>query len=86
MIGLRRQQARAFAQLADMTRDKKSDDHADQEERNSCAPNLSRKDFMALVLKRAAITGSVLAAPKIVDKFLVPPANALTTSSHGSTP
>jgi hypothetical protein len=52
----------------------------------SCEPTLSRKEFVALVLKRAAIAGAVIAAPKVVDKFMVQPANAFAvTSTRGHT-
>jgi hypothetical protein len=49
----------------------------------SCEPGLSRKGFIELVLKRALGAGVVLAAPKIVDKFLIPPAYA-TISTGGA--
>jgi hypothetical protein len=60
---------------------KSPDNKFSQSEDASCTPALSRKKFMAMVLKRAAIAGAVLAAPKIVDKFLVPPAQAMMLTS-----
>lgn len=48
---------------------------------NSCEPSLSRAEFIARVVKGAALTGGVLAAPKILDKFLVPPAYAGASTS-----
>jgi hypothetical protein len=42
----------------------------------SCDPAYSRKEFFALVIKRAAVAGVVICAPKIVDKFFLPPAEA----------
>ncbi len=61
-----------------------ADNKGKDKERISCAPNLSRKDFMTLVVKRATITGTVLAAPKIIDKFLVPSADAKASSTSAS--
>jgi len=54
---------------------------------HSCEPTLRRKEFLALVLKRATLAGVVLAAPRVVDKFLVPPAKAMmvTTSTRVGT-
>ncbi len=43
---------------------------------NSCEPSLTRAEFITRVVKGAALTGGVLAAPRILDKFLVPPAFA----------
>ncbi len=46
--------------------------------------SISRKEFVRLVLKRGAIAGAVVAAPRIIDKFLVPPVYAGTsTMPHG---
>lgn len=46
--------------------------------------SISRKEFVALVLKRGAIAGAILSAPKVLDKFLVPPASATSsTVVHG---
>jgi len=42
---------------------------------------MSRKEFVALVLKRGAITGAILAAPRVLDKFLVAPGLAANPSS-----
>ena len=42
----------------------------------SCDSSMSRKDFVALVLKRSYVAGAILAAPAIVDTFLAPPAMA----------
>lgn len=43
---------------------------------SSCEQSLTRAEFIARVLKGAALTGGLLAAPKVLDKFLVPPAFA----------
>ncbi len=50
----------------------------------ACDATLSRKDFLTKLVQRAAVAGSLIAAPKIIDKFLVPPAQALnsTTTVH----
>lgn len=50
----------------------------------ACDANLSRKEFLTKLVQRAAVAGSLIAAPQIVDKFLVPPAYALnsTTTVH----
>lgn len=46
--------------------------------------SISRKEFVRLVLKRGAIAGAIMTAPKIIDKFLVPPVYAGTsTMPHG---
>ncbi len=47
---------------------------------SSCEQSLTRAEFIARVLKGAALTGGLLAAPKVLDKFLVPPAFAGTSS------
>ncbi len=72
--------------------------HDAESTRPSCQPDLTRKEFLALVLKRGAIGGAILFAPKILDKFLVPPVEAATmytgcpdtsrlqdTTPHGTT-
>jgi hypothetical protein len=53
----------------------------------ACDATLSRKDFLTKLVQRAAVAGSLIAAPKIIDKFLVPPAQALnsTTTVHDTT-
>jgi len=58
-----------------------SEEKQSGEERSS-VNGMTRKDFLALVIKRASIAGMIVAAPKIVDKFLIPPvyaAASLTT-------
>jgi hypothetical protein len=47
----------------------------------SCDPAYSRKEFFALVIKRAAVAGTIICAPKIVDKFFLPPANAMMVAT-----
>ncbi|GEM_PF-2056636 len=42
----------------------------------SCDSHLSRKEFLRTVIRRAAVAGAILAAPRVVDKFLVPPVYA----------
>jgi hypothetical protein len=46
----------------------------------SSDPTLTRKQFIEKVVKGAAITGGAMIAPRIIDKFLVPPAYAGTSS------
>jgi len=41
---------------------------------------MSRKEFFGLVVRRAAAAGVLAAAPAIVDKFLVPPALAQSST------
>lgn len=55
----------------------------ENEEANEKAsdPTLTRQEFLLKIVKAAAIAGGVLAAPKVIDKFLVPP--ALASSSTG---
>ncbi|CAN5675571.1 hypothetical protein BH10CYA1_BH10CYA1_55250 [soil metagenome] len=52
--------------------------------KTACDATLSRKEFLTKLVQRAAVAGSLIAAPKIIDKFLVPPAQALnsTTTVH----
>jgi len=47
------------------------------EDKSSCDPSLSRKKFLELAIKRGALAGAILSAPKIVDKFLIPPVHAM---------
>lgn len=47
---------------------------------SSCEQSLTRAEFITRVVKGAALTGGLLAAPKILDKFLVPPAFAGASS------
>jgi hypothetical protein len=56
------------------------------EKTSSCEPGLTRKEFIAMVVKRGAIAGAIIAAPKVVDKFLVPPAHAMTSTGHAHLP
>ncbi len=41
-------------------------------EGTSCDPALTRKEFIQKVLKGAALTGGIIAAPKVLDKFILP--------------
>jgi hypothetical protein len=66
--------------------DKQLEPANSDENRPSCEEGLSRKEFIALVVKRAAIAGAVVAAPKVLDKFLVPPVEALTSTGGGHRP
>ncbi len=50
----------------------------------SCELAMSRKDFVAKVLRRATIAGAILAAPAVIDKFLVPPGIAAMMSDSGT--
>lgn len=47
----------------------------------SSVPALARKEFVKLTLKRGAIAGAILAAPAIIDKFMIPPVHAAGMSS-----
>lgn len=47
----------------------------------SCDPSLDRKQFLAMVVKRAGLAGALLLAPKVVDSFLVPPVYAAMYSA-----
>lgn len=49
----------------------------------SCAGDISRKEFLEQVVRRAAVAGAILAAPAIVDRFLVPPVYAMPTTPIG---
>jgi hypothetical protein len=50
----------------------------------SALPAISRKEFISRVVKGAAITGGVLLAPKVLDKFLIRAAYATTSTSVGA--
>ena len=52
-------------------------------DKDSAVPNMTRKEFLALVVKRATIAGAIVAAPQIADKFLVPPAYAAVSRTTG---
>ena len=54
-----------------------------ENERIACDPTLSRKQFIERVVKGAVVTGAILAGPKVLDKFLVPPAYASASSCAG---
>ena len=54
------------------------------EQPDSCDSSYSRKQFLSQVVKRAGLVGVILATPKIVDKFLVPPACAAAMYSPNS--
>lgn len=50
----------------------------------SSDPTLTRQEFIRKVAKGAVITGGLLAAPKVIDKFLIPAAYAgCSTDSTG---
>ncbi|MGH9548217.1 MAG: hypothetical protein ACRD3W_02535 [Terriglobales bacterium] len=51
-------------------------------DRQACDARVSRKEFLTTLIKRATLAGALLAAPKVVDKFLVPPAYAATSTTH----
>jgi len=46
------------------------------ENMTSCDPAITRKDFLSKVIKGAALTGGLLVAPKVLDKFLIQPVYA----------
>ena len=48
----------------------------------SCDGRVSRKEFLTTVIRRASIAGALLAAPQVIDKFLIPPAYAVTSTTH----
>ncbi len=48
----------------------------------ACDGSLSRKEFLTKLVQKAALAGSLVAAPKIIDKFLVPPALAINSTQH----
>jgi hypothetical protein len=47
----------------------------------ACDSRVSRKEFLTTLVRRATLAGAILAAPKVIDKFLVPPAMAVTSTS-----
>jgi len=47
----------------------------------SCQKTLARKEFFALVIRKAAAAGALAGAPALVDKYLVPSAFAAGPSS-----
>lgn len=49
----------------------------------SCTTGMTRKQFLALVTKRAAMAGVLLITAAIADRFLVPPAYAAQSSPVG---
>lgn len=53
-------------------------------EKQACDSRVSRKEFLTTLVRRATLAGAILAAPKVVDKFLVPPALAVTSTSQFS--
>ena len=57
-----------------MTSEPHRDNESDLEP--SCAPGLSRKEFLAAVVKKASLVGALTAAPMMIDTFLVPSAEA----------
>jgi hypothetical protein len=42
----------------------------------ACDSKLSRQEFIAAVLKKAVLAGTIVAAPRVLDKFLIPPVYA----------
>jgi len=46
------------------------------ETQESCAPGMSRKEFLAAVVKKASLVGALTTAPLMVDAFLAPSAHA----------
>jgi hypothetical protein len=45
--------------------------------------SLTRQEFLAKVIKGAALTGGLLAAPQVLDKFLVPKVYASSSGGGG---
>jgi hypothetical protein len=52
----------------------------DFDSEKSSDPSLTRSEFIQKVVKASALTGGILAAPRILDRFLVPPAYAATST------
>ena len=50
-------------------------------EKVACDLKLSRKEFLADVLKKAVLAGTIVAAPKVLDKFLIPPVYAANSTN-----
>lgn len=50
----------------------------------ACDPSFTRAEFVKRVVKGAALTGGLIAAPKILDKFLIPPAFAGASTCGGN--
>lgn len=50
-------------------------------QKTSCNPRLTRKEFLARVVKNAAIAGTIAAAPVIADAFIAPPASAQASTN-----
>lgn len=59
------------------------EDRKNEADVESSVKGMSRQEFLASVIKNAAIAGTVVAAPKVVDKFLVPPAYAAGSLTTG---
>lgn len=55
-----------------------------KDEQVSCDNQMSRKEFVTKILKAAAITGGVLASPKIIDSFIAPASAAGLSSCNAS--
>lgn len=65
-----------------MTQDKKQQDNAVTNGNSPASDkSISRKEFVRLVLKRGAVAGAIVAAPQIIDKFLVPPVYAESSTT-----
>jgi hypothetical protein len=45
--------------------------HNQNQDITSCEKTISRKEFLDKLVKGAALTGGLVAAPKILDKFVV---------------
>jgi len=56
----------------------------DLESQPSCDPALSRSQFLALLVKKAVLAGTLLAAPVIADAFMAPPAQAAPSGATGT--
>jgi len=51
------------------------------DDKSSCTPRLTRKEFLAKVVKNAALAGTIAAAPVIADAFLAPQAIAQASTN-----
>jgi hypothetical protein len=67
----------SMVSISDATGEKPDESQA------SSVQGMSRKEFLTTVVKGAAVAGVIVAAPKVVDKFLVPPVYAANSTTAG---
>ena len=56
----------------------------EQENKPACDSTYSRKEFLATLIRRATVAGALIAAPRILDKFVVPPVYASGSKGTGT--